>query len=132
MIILISCLNCKTYNSNTCDILKVAVNSEEFNNFFNLCKKEENNIHIYDATGKFTTCNSFDSNCNKKIVVKEKDFNYDVNKIEKKREDKGLILYEFFNTKSKCTLSFLDTKTNSILKLTLKNNKVVDVNGGSF
>lgn len=133
-LVLIMNIHCRTSKEiSNCDKLVTSINSDKFVSFFRLCEKEQNKIQIYDATGKFTDCKSFVKSCNKNVIVTKKYFEYDVNKIEKNRVDKGIILYEYTTTPTKYTISFLDTYTNSSLKLTLNSkNKLVKVKGGSF
>lgn len=133
LIILLINLSCKTFSkANKFDTLLLCVNSQEFLDHFGICENNNQEIKIYDSTEKFID-SKYINNCNKTVVLLKKDFEYDVNDLQVNRIDRGIIMYDYKKHPKKYSFSFLDTFTNSMLKLTFNNsNKIIKVEGGSF
>ncbi len=133
-ILLVFNISCKAYlTNNNCDKITNCINTDKFKAYFNLCDKDQNPIYIFDSTESFLECKPFKIICGKTVAVKKMDFIYDINKVYENRTDKGIILFEYQTDQLTYKLSFIDTLTNSVLKLTFnKKHELIEVHGGSF
>lgn len=110
-----------------------AIKNDKFISGFNLCKKKDDTIYVYNNTNKLITPISFKINCNKIICVSNDRREYDVNQSSPINQEHLILLSNYKSTKKVFELSFIETISN--IKITMvfnSKNKLITFKTGVF
>ncbi len=114
--------------------LKSCIIDKEFITFFQICKKEESPIVIYDITESFKNFTELELSCGKKIKVQpNKDYKLNINSHSLENIKNDIVIYKIEKKGKLLKIYFIDTLTNGTLTLQVnKNDKIKVVSKGAF
>ena len=112
--------------------LIACLNEPKFLSWFDICRKENDTVYIYDNIGKFENFTSTNVTCGKLVMLKKSSLEINVNRSNLNCDDK-IVVYKIEIIKGKSKLSFINICTNAQMVIELDSkNKVVNYSTGIF
>ena len=133
LVVIVFLLQFKIIDSNDKNSLYVetSILSDQFENFYKFCGNNDKEIIIYNETN---TANNLELNkCDKKIIVKKINFEYDVNIPMRRQSKRKIILYKLTKNEKSVKLYYLSIPDNSTLIFEYNDKlELIDLLKGAF
>ncbi|TCI90175.1 hypothetical protein [Tenacibaculum sp. M341] len=131
LLLLILVINgCEKKSSLSEIVLKRAILSNEFNNYFKISKRRSKILYVYNNVNNttFTVKNTY----NQEIKFKKVDFEFNITS-SSERQYKGVLLYKYTVEKGDVELGFVDLQSNANLRLKFDDNfNLIETRRGVF
>ncbi len=112
-------------------MLTASLSSKKFIQFYDLCRKKEDTIYVYNNLENFENCPSVNIDCDRTIVMTKSNIKIDLNS-PGMPEDK-IVLRRFEKVKNIYRLVFLNIQSNGVIMMNFnRRSKLVNYETGYY